>query len=219
MSERIGIDHSEFDVLSPHTSQALSTCFAKIIEMGSTTGDYLEFGVYQGYSLLHAYLETCRLGLEHMHLFGFDSFSGMPTPTHIDVDGVTVSGMYACEKAEVLRKLLKHGVDLSRVTLVEGFYEETLNEETRNKLGIKEAAIILVDCVFYTSTKLVLSFVRTIIRDKTIILFGDWNRFNSNPNRGQRRAFTEFLENNPQFIAEPFISLGGHVQSFILRNQ
>src|SRR5687767_14085356 len=41
-------------------------------------GDYLEFGVYNGTSLLAACRQTAAMNLSHMRLFGFDSFEGLP---------------------------------------------------------------------------------------------------------------------------------------------
>ncbi|HEX2095572.1 MAG TPA: TylF/MycF/NovP-related O-methyltransferase [Longimicrobiaceae bacterium] len=221
------IDSSDFLVLSPHTTEGLSRCFEKLRELGATSGDYLEFGVFQGHSLLHAYREAERLGLGEMRFFGFDSFAGLPEPDGADdapmhtLTGVDrlEAGMFVSSREEVLARLAAHGADLSRIRLVEGYFHDTLNPATRERLGLREAAIVLVDCDLYDSTRRVLDFVRELLRDRSILVFDDWNIFGADPARGERRAFAEFLERNPGGLRpETFVPLGWHGQSFILRD-
>ena len=44
----------------------------------------------------------------------------------------------------------------------------------------------------------------------------DWNAFDSDENRGQRRAFREFLGLMPACRAEPWFNYGSYGQVFIL---
>ena len=56
-----------------------------------------------------------------------------------------------------------------------------------------------------------------MILDKTIILFDDWNCFNKDNERGQRKAFDEFLDKNGElFHVEEFFEYGLYGQVFIV---
>ena len=50
-------------------------------------------------------------------------------------------------------------------------------------------SIALIDCDLYSSTALVLKFIRNMLMDKTILIFDDWNCFDGDSQKGQRRAF------------------------------
>ena len=64
-----------------------------------------------------------------------------------------------------------------------------------------------------------LKFISDLLIDKTILVFDDWNCFDRDNNRGQRKAFREFLEENPQLSEEEFISYGSYGQSFIIHKK
>lgn len=93
--------------------------------------------MFQG--LLCAYEQVCCYGLDHVRLYGFDSLRWLPEPAeehealHTFPNGETsrfYAGQFAYPKAEVIRRLSRYGVDLNRITLVEGFYDETLRVKT-----------------------------------------------------------------------------------------
>ena len=91
----------------------------------ATLGDYLEFGVYNGTSLVSTFRETEAMGLSHMRLFGFDSFQGLPTAAATEDDGVWKPGDW-CSEEEFTRAVLTfEGVDQSRVTLIPGWFAKT----------------------------------------------------------------------------------------------
>ena len=48
------------------------------LKAAGVDGDHLEFGVYKGYTLLHAQQSAHRADLLEMRFFGFDSFEGLP---------------------------------------------------------------------------------------------------------------------------------------------
>lgn len=223
-------DGPPFDVLSHHTCEALTHCLEEIRERRSVRdlpGDYLEFGVYQGHSLHHACREAERLGLDDMRFFGFDSFEGLPEPTGVDTVsmeapaglGPLEEGMFACTREQVLENLDRAGTDLSRVRLVEGFYDDTLVDETKEECGLTAAALVLVDCDLYGSSARVLRFVEDLVRDGSIIVLDDWHIFGGGPETGEHRAFREFLARNPRWRPVPFRSVGWHGESFVLRRE
>lgn len=166
-------------------------------------GDYLEFGTYQGKSLTYYYHAANHFGLDDMRFFGFDSFEGLPeTETCPRRPGGNKTafhaGNYQCTQEELVKYLSENDVDMGRVALTPGFFNESLTDETKTKLGINSAAIINVDCDIYESTCDVLSFVTDLIRGGTLILFDDFLAYGGNPLAGERKACNEWLEQNPQ---------------------
>ncbi|MCG2718374.1 MAG: methyltransferase, partial [Nanoarchaeota archaeon] len=70
-------------------------------------------------------------------------------------------------------------------------------------------------CDLYESTVLVLDFITEYIQDGTIIIFDDWFSFRGNPNRGEQKAFKEWLKKNPSIKTTEFYRFGWHGNSFI----
>jgi len=104
-------------------------------------GDYLEFGVYPGTSLRIMYEELLEAGLKHVRLFGFDSFAGLPA----DDEGFWGEGWFCAEYDEVVRSLSQSGIDWNRVTLIKGFFNETLIQETAVQHELQHASLIMID--------------------------------------------------------------------------
>ena len=206
--------HDEFSTPTPETSIALKKCFEKCLEFG-LEGDYYEFGIYRGYTFWTAQQLARQLNLRQMRFFGFDSFEGLPEPDKNEKDEF-LKGEYSCSREYVEGNLDNHGVDWARTNLIEGYFSESLKPEIKTKLSMKPAAVILVNCDLYSSTNDVLGFVEDLLQDKTIIMFDDWNCFEASDDKGERRAFKEFLDSHPDWSVETFVSFGWHGQSFIL---
>lgn len=181
-------------------------------------GDYLEFGVSWGYTLVAAYQNAQRFGLKSMRFYGFDSFEGLPEITGVDASGDCHyhKGQYACTLEAVQERIALEGVDLGRVHMVKGWYDKTLTEETRKTLPIRKAAVIWIDCDLYESTVPALNFVTDYIQDGTIICFDDWFCFKGDPDRGEALAFKEWLARNPLFRAIEYRKFEAAGHSFIM---
>ncbi len=181
-------------------------------------GDYLEFGVYTGNSFSLAYHFAQARGMD-MTFYAFDSFEGLPDVRGVDAKGFRqfTKGEYSCSVEDFRNILAKKKVDLTKVHLIKGWYDQTLNAETRASIPLKKAAIIWIDCDLYESTVPVLNFITDLVQDGTIIIFDDWNAFRADPHRGERRAFSEWLAKNPSIFAEEFHRFSWHGNSFILR--
>jgi O-methyltransferase len=209
-----------FTTSSPGLAPALDRCFAEAAALGTLdSGDYLEFGMFKGYAFWHAQQAARRHGAAGMRFFGFDSFAGLP-----EVEGVDrtdhdefYKGQYCCPKEAVVANLNARGVDWSRTFLIEGYFRDSLTPDLRRRRRIERAAIVLVDCDLYSSTREVLDFVAPIMFDKTILIMDDWNCFGADDRRGQRRAMREFLRRSPQFDARPLLSYGAYGQAFLMR--
>jgi len=198
----------------------IEKCFDKAIELETIEeGDYYEFGIYKGYTFAHACNYAKKMKFDKMRFFGFDSFEGLPEIEGLDItrDMPFYKGQYCAGKEQVRKDIDGTGVDWSKAHLIEGFFNKSLNDETRDKFDMKKISVALVDCDLYSSTVEVLDFIKNMIFDRTILIFDDWNTFNKNNDRGQRKAFGDFLDANKHISAESFFSYGAWGKVFIVR--
>jgi hypothetical protein len=173
-------------------------------------GDYLEFGVFNGTSLICMYRALEQLRLSHVRLFGFDSFEGLP-PDEERHWGE--GGRFSCDLETTRRILIQEGVDLSRVTLIKGFFDQTLNDGLLSQT--QKASVIMVDCDLYRSTVECLAFSDPLIKDEAVVCFDDWYPL-SERNMGEKRAFDEFLLTRPTLKARPLASYTENARTFIV---
>jgi hypothetical protein len=184
---------------------------------GKPLGDYLEFGVYNGTSLVSAYRETEALGLAGVRLFGFDSFEGLPPAAATDDNATWQPGAWRADLRFTEAVLATEGVDRDRVVLIPGWFSDTLNAATIRAYGIATAAVIMVDCDIYTSAREALDFCTPLIRDRALVVFDDWHAGGlAARNLGERKAFEEWLARCGCFTAEPFGSYSSKSESFIV---
>lgn len=202
-----------------HPQEAMLHDIMEYLSTTSLEGDYLEFGVYQGWSFIAAYKFAQRFDLDQMRFFGFDSFEGLPALDQADQTPYPQysPGDYACSQSDFERNLKRHGISTDRVQAVPGWYGDTLNQTTKEKLTLDKAAVAWVDCDLYTSTELVLEFLTDLIQPGTILVFDDWFAFRGDPRRGEQGAFYSWIDKNPHFQPLEFRKMGWHGIAFILQ--
>jgi O-methyltransferase len=181
-------------------------------------GDYLEFGCGRGGSLIDMYDAARRHHLDLMRFYTFDSFQGLPESAGLDA-GESLryeKGDYACDLDNYRSNLRRGGVDLGRVTCVPGWYADSLTTDLKTRLPLKVAAIVLVDCDLYESTVPVLNFLTSYVQTGTVVIFDDWFSFKGREDRGEARAFHEWLARNPSLKATEYHKVGRTMMSFIM---
>jgi O-methyltransferase len=167
-------------------------------------GDYLEFGVFQGDSLTCMYRALQERQLDGVRIYGFDSFKGLPPIEHPEDRKLGWhQGQFASGRQRTLRRLEHNNVDLGRVSLVEGFYSDTLVDGEADALGIRKASVIMIDCDLYTSAKQALDFCTPLIKDEAVVFFDDWTHSagEDDARLGEQRAFAEWLSENQSLDA------------------
>ncbi len=203
-------------------------------------GDYLEFGVFKGESLAKAYHalrsvyerekkaayktdveEALRLDSiwQRMRFVAFDSFEGLPElkgPDALTED--FKPGQFKTSTEEFWSHLKRRRVDPSKVITVEGWFQDTLNEETRTRLGLQKAAIVHIDSDLYESAKLALDFVTPLLQDGTILIFDDWFNFRGHPRLGEQRALFEWRQKNRRWGLTEYQKEGVRRNSFIVND-
>jgi O-methyltransferase len=185
----------------------------------NSVGDYLEFGVFAGTSMGCMAEVLKELRLDQVRLFGFDSFEGMPAIAATEDEGTWEPGQFKFDMEVTKAILRKRGVDMSRVKLTKGWFNETLTPVRRQDYGIRKASVVMVDCDLYSSTVDVLRWVEPLILDEAVLIFDDWNSNElASKDLGEKRAFEEFLEAHQDLSAVPLpcVSYASHAASFIV---
>lgn len=170
------------------------------------TGYYMEFGSHEANTMRMAW--RAFGGLFDWDYIAFDSFQGLPDIAPVDEQEIWAKGRLETAEAEFLRLCHRAGLPADRLRTVKGFYDDSLTPELQQRLLPRKAAVVYVDCDLYLSTIPVLDFVKPFLQPGTIIVFDDWNCFLGDPEKGERRAWREFLEANPDLRFEPFVQTG-----------
>lgn len=167
-------------------------------------GAYVEFGVSRGTSMACMYRALADEGLGDTRMIGFDSFAGLPREA---ADEGWSPGDFRSTLRRTRRFLVDRGVDLRRVTLVPGWFSETLTPATRARLSLDRASIIMIDCDIHSASRAALEFCVPLVGDHALIIFDDWGPFDGpdgeviSAAQGQSEAFDEFLLRRPDLTA------------------
>jgi hypothetical protein len=166
-------------------------------------GDYIEFGVFSGSSMscaLHC-ARTTRLGKlkETSQFFGFDSFEGFGDVSDKDRHLFFTDNNFAVNLVKVKKRLNRIKRKNQKLTLVKGFFSETLDGLTPTRYDIDFASVILIDCDTYSAATSCLRFSAPIIQEGTIIIIDDYANYRGNSNKGTYGAFQDFLKSFEEF--------------------
>ena len=163
----------------------------KLIGEKNIKGDYLEFGVYKGSSLIEFSNLFKKFGLNETRLFAFDGFQGLPSSE----GKVFKKGEYYFPKKSFIRRVKNAGVDLKKLIIIEGFFNVSLTENVKQENKLTKASIIHIDCDLYESVVDVLKFCQNLIQEGTVLIFDDYSVFQNetDPSKyGEQRAFKEW---------------------------
>lgn len=149
-----------------------------ILKQADDSGQYLEFGVFQGKSI--NFISALK---PYKIIYGFDSFEGLPEDWfsassfrkgHFSLNG----------KMPQVNK---------NVRLIKGWFNDTL--PTFVKEHPEPCAFIHLDCDLYSSAKTVFAELKNQIVPGTIIAFDDYFDY-PGWQEGEYKAFMEFVEEN-----------------------
>jgi hypothetical protein len=195
----------------------------KYTEHCKLKGDYLEFGIWKGRTFSKAYhtwemIKRKNKSSKSVKFWAFDSFQGLPEIScPIDKEtGEFFKGDYRCGEDTFKKILINNKIAPEQVNIIPGWFNESLDVEKLKKIGLAHAAVILVDCDLYASAVSVLNFITDFIQNGTVIIFHDWFVFRGDPDRGEQRAFREWLSRNPNIKAVEWQKTNWSGNSFIL---
>ncbi|MGI9068137.1 MAG: TylF/MycF/NovP-related O-methyltransferase [Pyrinomonadaceae bacterium] len=178
-----------------HSAGMAFTAFG-YISNNKIKGDYVEFGVYRGRGIIDAFYSAKKFGLDEVRFWAFDSFEGLPAIEGKDVGGPFVNGEFKYPRDLFERNLRKYGVDIKKIEIVQGFYNESLSSENYRNADPEKIAIAWIDCDLYESTVPVLQFLTNRLVDGAVVIFDDWYCFNGGPDKGEQKACAEWRAAN-----------------------
>jgi O-methyltransferase len=158
-------------------------------------GDYAEFGVWQGRTFVEAYRVARRFRAYDRRFFAFDSFAGLPDIADVDAGYQWTAGQFAHGRSVFEARLRRARVPARDVTIVEGFFDQTLSAP--EGIGLDRVAVAWIDCDLYESTVPVLDYLTDRLVPGAVLAFDDWYCFRGARDRGESRACAEWLERNP----------------------
>jgi predicted O-methyltransferase YrrM len=177
---------------------------------------YLEFGVYTGTSM-SCMAAAARQAAREVRLVGFDSFQGLAPEVADHDNGVWEPGWFDSPIDVTLWFLRSRDVDMSTVTLVPGWFDDTCTSDNFAQHHIERADIVMIDCDSYSATRTALGACLPVLNDTAVMYFDDWHAFDlAAQGEGERRAFEEALAEHPELTAEPFPDYGRKSAAFVV---
>ena len=162
-------------------------------ELDTGDGLHLEFGVYKGDSI------NRLAGLNpRLHWYGFDSFVGLPEMWTL---GARKGAFDVAGKLPAVR---------DNVTLIKGFFEETLPPFVAQHRGSK-VAVVNIDCDLCSATKTVLQNLKPMLQPNSIIVFDELINYPGWQD-GEYKAFMEYVrEEQLTFAYVGYVRTGSQV--------
>jgi O-methyltransferase len=166
---------------------------------GTDVGDYVEFGVAHGTSMICMANTSRAVGLGHMRLIGFDSFEGLPAGVSDEDLGVYKPGDGRAPESATRRNLRRNNVEPARTTLVTGWFDDTATPEVAASLGLNRIGVAMIDCNVYSSARKALQFISPLLADRAVLVFDDWHYSGlAEAGLGEARAYGEMLAEHPE---------------------
>ena len=218
---RLHNDNDLFYTLSPALLVAIAKTTGYLTDPSLSEGErsalakgaYYEFGVFKGFSLWFAqqyYRHAFKGGLQ---IYGFDSFEGLPSSA-VDHHMNWKPGNYAESLDDVVRFLTQNGGDLETIKLFKGFFSDQLFRQIETENSLRPASVVVIDSDIYESCAEVLQFVHRHLVKNAILLFDDFNSFQSDNSHGERRALIEFESRHPGFRKQELFDFGRYGKAF-----
>jgi len=179
--------------ISAQTTRRLIHFGDLLTQVKDVDGDVVECGIGRGNSLFALAVLVSVLDKER-HIYGFDSFQGLPEPSEEDhADGsspLLKSGSFAFSRDYVIQLLSRSGISSqfidNRITLVEGYFSESLVRYDGSKI-----ALLYLDVDLYQSYKETLEYFYPKVSQGGVITFDEYR----DPLwLGATRAIDEFFE-------------------------
>ncbi len=184
------------------------------LRVAGLPGVYFEFGCHSARTFSTVIRAADYLKLDNFQCFAFDSFEGLP-PTEITEDGYFEGGTFCTSKTDFISLVKSYsGRSLENENIIEGFYESSL---TTNLQGtMPKVGMVHIDVDLYSSTALVLEFLKPLMVEGTVILFDDWYCFPPGSLKGESGALHQFCEKHPGFKIEEWKSYSTFGKSFFV---
>ena len=176
-------------------------------------GDYLEFGVYFGKSILTAYHAFHSL-FPQMRYFGFDTFGGIQGSL-AEESYFFAPDEYFCNEQSFAQSLRYGMAAKDMVIPIKGDLTKH-STEILHAHGIRKCLCAHIDVDVYRPAKAALNLLSGVLEQGSILLFDDYYSLSCSNSLGERRALREWLEENPQFSIEVYRHYGPTQVAFVV---
>ncbi len=162
----------DFKVPLPRTPRSLIDNKRFIIENNEEFlqgKSLLEFGVWNGNSLSMFSELYDQFNIEKK-FYGFDSFLGLPEEKFDNNNpDYWYPGVFSTDPNIVKNKL-------PFTMIIDGWFQDTLNQNTLEEIRKNQIGIIHIDCDIYTSTIQILEWIvyNNLLVDGTLVIYDDW---------------------------------------------
>lgn len=193
----------------------------KMLAFNQISGDYAEFGSHGGLTFGMAYTNARLFGTPR-HQWAFDSFRGLPAPIDtLDEHPAWVEGKMCTSPADFRRQCRRIGIADDEMTIVEGFYEDTIGPGAAGYRGPlpTDIAFAYLDCDLRSSTTTVLGFLKSRLKHGMVIGFDDYFCYSPTNVAGERAAMLEFLSGEDRFELLPYLPCCWAGMSFIVEDK
>ena len=161
----------------------------KYILKNKIDGDLVECGVWKGGSIMAMALALKELGDTRREIYLYDTFSGMSTPTNVDIsyNGASAQiGLLYSSLEEVKSNVYSIGYPNDKFHFIQGKVEDTIPENIPEKI-----ALLRLDTDWYESTKHELLHLFPLLSNKGVIIIDDYGQW-----QGARKAVDEYILEN-----------------------
>jgi O-methyltransferase len=194
--------------------KALYFAFLEQIE-----GDYLEFGTFEGTSLIAAFEHDRRFrtaSTPRRAFWGFDSFEGFKYFDERDHHPFFKEGEFASSYEQTQRRLEKRIKGRAEWTLVKGYFEDSIQAKTALDLGIERISVALIDCDLGTPALIALNFMAPALQNGTVLILDDYFAYGGSLTDGVAGAFKTFKDRHSGLIFRRLFDYGHGGQAVVL---
>lgn len=199
-------------------ARMLSILFYQL-NLDKTPGDYFEFGVASGNSMRaaslaikHSHFKTLGVSAMSRNLYGFDTFSEFKSDAKMDDHPVFAGKSYSSSYKSVSKRF-KRRSDINLFELDVCSIDKVTDLKIPNDSCV---ALALLDMDLYSPTKSALNWIQPRLQVGSYLLLDDYYYFRGSRTRGERRAWLEFLAENPNIKVELVDRYGAGGQVFII---
>lgn len=182
-------------------------------------GDYLEFGVFEGTSLIAAFENDRRFRTPETPrraFWGFDSFEGFKYFNGRDRHPFFKEGDFASSYEQTRRRIERHFNGRADWHLVKGYFEETIGGKTAPDLGIAKISVALIDCDLGTPALVALNFMAPALQNGAVLILDDYFAYCGSQREGVAGAFHQFQAEHPRLLFRRLFDYGHGGQGFVL---
>lgn len=196
------------DLKMTNTRIARLLYFKRMLEMvKGISGDIVECGVGRGEGLL-MFAFLVKDEIKGKKLWGFDSFEGFPEPSEQDksIRNLKKGELADTSIYDVLNLLINSGLDKefvrSQITLVKGFFNESLTKYTGSSI-----ALLHLDVDIYDSYLTTLKELYPKVEQGGVVLFDEYMATDEHLHfPGAQKAINEYFGDNKSLISRDKIT-------------